>query len=307
METKKKILEHELEDGIYTVFNSGRKRLIIAGSILFFLGIVLNFPLKKTVNSFLATTLKPPKSCPFSYKDMSVEFFLPKLVFKDLFIPGSCYKKPKGGFNLENAKIYIKGPSFSPLGLSTKVVTQYEGQDLVVHAAVAPKKQKVKIPSTTIDAGMLNALFQNKFNLAGSLTTEVLAELQRGKLLEGNLLLTSKNLIIPSQNIQGFQLETMKLNTLLAKASVGKNGQLKVHELKVGDKKAPIILDLKGRINLILSAPAFSQVSLDGTLKVSKAFIDKMPLINAVLGGLKKEGDAYLVKISGTLAKPKLL
>ena len=307
MEAKKKVLEHELEDHIYDRANTGKKRFIGFGLLLFFLGIILNYPLKKTVNGILAKSLKPPKKCPYSYKDASFEFFMPKVIFKDLHLPGSCFNSPKSSLDFENAKVFFRGLSLSPLGLSTKVETNFRGQDLEVYAAVAPKRQKIKIPKTTASTSLLNPFLQNALTLEGNLTVEGLAELEKNKLQEGNLLINSTDLRVPAQNIKGFDMEALDLKDLILKATVGKNGQLKVRELKVGNDKAPLHLNLNGRVNLILSNPNFSQLSLDGTLKVSPKLIKKMPLLNAVLGSLKKQGDSYLVKISGTLGSPRFL
>jgi len=307
MEAKKKVSESELEDQIYEKSKKGKKRFIGFAILLFFVGVLFNYPLKKTVDGILTKSLKPPRNCPYSYKDVSFEFFMPKVIFKDLHLPGSCFNSPKSSLDLETAKVFFRGLSLSPLGLSTKVETNIFGQNLEAFAAVAPKRQKIKIPETTLPASFLTPLLKNNLSLDGNLTIEALTELEKNKLQEGNLLITSRDLILPAQNIQGFDLDALNLKDLNIKATVGKNGQLKIRELKVGNPSAPLFLDLNGRVNLILSNPKFSQLSLDGTLKVSPELIKKMPILNAVLGSLKKKGDSYIIKISGTLGRPRFL
>ena len=79
---------------------------------------------------------------------------------------------------------------------------------------------------------------------------DALAKAGQSGIQDLNLKASSKNLVIPSQNIMGFALTTLNIKNLLLKTQMESNNMLRLTDLIIGDDNSPIRGNLKGTIRL---------------------------------------------------------
>ena len=121
-----------------------------------------------------------------------------------------------------------------------------------------------------------------------------------GSISDGVLNVTSKNFLLPSQNIKGFELTQLNLETLNLSAHFSDPVNIVIDQIQIGKNSAPIELSLKGSIKINENNFLTSNLSLNGNLKLSQFILVNFAFIKLFLPESNTSGN-YQMKINGPL------
>jgi hypothetical protein len=297
-------------------FKPFRRKLLLF--VIFMIIIVSSLPVKTTLDRIIYSSLNINSRCSIGLKSYGFEWFSPKLALKGISIPKSCNYNLPSNIKLDYANLYIRGLSFSPLGLSFKLSTEILGNKL--EAFIIPSFTNI---SVLLESPSRNGKFlgqENSFNLkslskfiplvslSGDITISTLF-LQLGydgsiKDLAFNL--ASKNFKVPTQSIVGFKLEQIQINSILLQATQTAKNKIKINKFTLGDEKSPLISNFTGDLKLNQRYLKSSKVNLKGELAVGKELTSQIFIIDSFLKRFDKKGKFYQIKIDGPISKPTL-
>lgn len=293
----------DLETIDYSFPKIGKSKWIVVIITIFLLGIIVYFPFMYKVKSLVKTQLNKVPGCSVDYQDIQLEFFLPKVIVKDLVVPQSCFGKFGDPLKMENVFVNFRGLSFSPFGPHFKIETNLNGLPISSYLTTGIGGIAINIKENEIDLKKLKTLLP-KINLAGKVKIDALVKLEGQKISDLKLNVRSKDFTLPGQNIQGFKLGTMRLNNLLIKANM--NGKkLIVEDFILGDDESPIRANFKGNIALNQRNITSSQLDLIGETAFSSQFLEKYAIIKLVMNKFDKKDEFYQIKLTGPLMRPK--
>ncbi len=307
--------ELDLVDYEQSDFKPLRRKLILG-----FIAIIIilsNIPLKSQLDKIIYSSLNINSRCTIGLKDYSFEWFAPKIRLNGLNVPKSCARSLPKSLKVDDLKLYIRGLSFSPLGLSFKLSTEFEGN--LIEAFIIPGISGLSIllesPSNNgkftseINSFNLNSLskFIPNVNLSGDITisTLFLQLSYAGQIKDLAINIASKNFKIPTQKIMGFTLKQLAINSLLIQATQDQNKKIVIKKLTLGDENSPIIANFKGDIKLSSNIKS-SKLNLIGELAVGEKLSKDIFILGAYLKKFDKKDKFYQIKIDGLLGKPKL-
>jgi len=306
---KNKIQYNEITDEIYGKRNIPYFKISLLSIFLIFLGFSLNFPVKNIIIQQVSKALQSNPSCPIMYDEIDVSFFLPKIILKKPIISGRCFKKPAESLKLKNIKISLTGPGFSPLGIKLHALVKAGKTSLNLYPTVSFGSYFLRIDKTKIDSSLINKLTGINNLFSGNLALTSNLSLEKTGPKDGKLLLKSKNLKIPSQNIHGFNVPELNIGNFLLKAVLKDPKKLQINDLIIGNEESPIIATFKGSMKLNKYNIAFSEVDLVGEVKFSQKLLSEIPL-GLFLPAKKPENGFYKLKLKGPLnrlSKPEFL
>jgi len=283
-------------------FSKPRWTLYVAG--VFFVSFLLYFPISAQVQSFIKKAVGSSPACPITYTDLGFQLFMPKVIVKNVNLPASCFGNSGAPIVLDNLFLHIRGLNFSPIGPHFKVETQLFGNPLEAFVTVGLSTMAINLDNTKLNLSELSKFLPAGVKLNGDIQVEALAKAGQSGIQDLNLKASSKNLIIPSQNIMGFALTTLNIKNLLLKTQMESNNMLRLTDLIIGADNSPIRGNLKGTIRLNQRNINASPIDLIGEVAFSQEFLDKYAIIGMVMNQFDKRDDFYQIQLKGALGSP---
>jgi len=306
---EKKLLSTKLDAGIYKNSKLPVKRSSVIIFSLFLITFLLNFPLKLIIKNQIAGQLAKMRTCPIAYKDIEVSFFLPKITIIKPVISGICFQSPGRSISLSDLPLSLSFPSFSPPGirLYTKIKkgkTQFE-----IYPTLSYATHKIRIKDSIIDTSIIADFNNGNRILKGELNLNAFAVIRKNKLATGDLLITSKNLKLPSQSFGFFKLpKAITLGALQIKAKMDSAGVLDISDSFLGGLASPFAIKISGKVFLNQARPRDSKLELKGGIKFSKQFLEDYAILSLFLNLDGKQANTegfFDLRIEGTIGAPK--
>lgn len=298
---RKRIQYNELNEEIYSPKYWTRTRLIASGFIILLFGFLFNFSLEEKINKALQNTLSTNEACPVVFEKAELSYFLPKVNLKKPVVMGRCFGQPNNSLPLQNFTIALAGPSFAPPGIKLHVTLSQGKTKLNLNPSLSPFSQYVDISDSTLDSQIFGAMTENnKSPVAGILSITGFLKFASGVIEDGDIAISSKNLILPAQNIKGFEMTQINLNKLKFAAHFTNKTVMKIDQLDIGQPNTPIELKLKG--NLLVNANNFmsSNLQLSGTLHLTDFILTNFSFVKLFLPENNTSG-TYQMTLTGPL------
>ncbi len=301
---RKRIQYNEISEETYAPKYWTKLRLIFVGFLLLILGFLANFSLEDRLNKFLQTTLNSNQACPIQFDRAEISYFMPKIIMKRPVIMGACFGHFNNRLEFKDIKVAFNSPSFYPVGFRLHVQATTGKSYINMYPVISVFSQNVKIENTMIDAQMFAPMFDtNTSPISGQMSVEGFFEFKSGSISDGVINIISKNFLLPSQNIKGFELTQLNLETLNLSAHFSDPLNLVVDKIQIGKKSAPIELSLKGVIKINENNFLASNLSLNGNLILSEFILTNFSFIKLFLPESNTSGN-YQMKINGPLGNP---
>jgi type II secretion system protein N len=302
--TTERIPEAQAVDQVYEIEKSYAKKVTLITLLAFVVAILFNFPLEKNIITLVEGQLAKNRRCPLAYQKLEMGYFLPKLIFSDLTVPGQCFNKAGTNINFDEALVKLSFPSFWPVGIKTKIEARAQGARINVFPRIAIGGHAIQIEDTYLEGPFLSKftpfpnLFRGKVKVQGNF------ELKGNKVTDGHLRLDSDDFVIPAQTISGINLSSLPLKKLeFAGTYTKKTFHLKA--MRLGTSASPIQGEFTGKITPNMRNMNFSRLDLEGKVRFSDAFLNEISLLRIMLNGKKQKGGFYYIRLTGTLAVPK--
>lgn len=301
---RKRIQYNEINEETYAPKYWTKPRLVLIGIVLLFMGFLVNFSLEDRLNKYLQTTLGNNQACPIQFDRAELSYFMPKIVMKKPVIMGACFGQYNNRLEFRDIKIGFHSPSFYPVGVRLHVEATSGKSYINLYPVLSVFSQNVKIEKTLIDTQMFAPMFEaNLSPISGQLSIEGFFEFKSGTVTDGELDIVSKNFSLPSQNIKGFELTQLNLETLNLSAHFTDPQTLSVDRIQIGKNSAPIELSLKGIVKINENDFMGSNLTLNGNLKLSQYILLNFAFIKLFLPESNTSGN-YQMKINGPLRNP---
>ncbi len=296
--------ETQVVERIYDIESSYAKKITVITLFAFIVAILFNFPLEKNILTFVENQISKNRKCPLAYQKLELGYFLPKLVLKDVTVPGQCFNKVGTNLNFDQVMVRLSMPSFWPIGVKTKIEAYNDGAKINIFPRLALGGHAIQIEDTHLEGSFLSSFtpFPNLFR--GRVSIQGNFDLKGQKLDTGNLLITSDNFIIPAQMIMGINLSQIAFKKLEFAGTYTKKA-FHLKAVRLGDASSPIQGEFTGKIHPSMQNFNFSRLDLEGRVKFSSAFLNEVGLLRIMLNGKKKKDGYYYIKLGGTLAVPK--
>lgn len=300
------LAENHLEDSYYKLPRFNKKRSILLLTSIFLLGFILNFPATRKIENTLRSTLSSIPGCRLQFNDLKIGYLLPKVTLQKLKIPGQCINQAQA-IELDTVNINFRGPSFSPLGLALSVNTIIKGQELTFYVSTNGLEQNIKIDQQKIQLSALQTILP-KVKLLGEVEINGLAKVSQNVLKDMNLLIESKNLSIPPQEIEGFMTPALNPKNFILKLATGKedSNQVNVQEFVIGDPQSSLRAKMNGKIILNTKNIQFSRLDLTGEFALGEKIISEIPILPDMLTMFARKDNFYQIKLLGTIGQPSL-
>lgn len=307
MNTKKQVPPDVLDHEIYSNIDFPYLKLTFLALGMFFIGVLFNFSLKKSIENKVMLALSSDPSCPIQYSDLNVGLFVPKIKLSKVSLPGSCFQSRGGSIQLDSTIFSLSGPSFYPLGLKFDGVAFGDRLDLKSTLSLGFPSPMFKLHKSIIDMQIINALISKPNLLKGKIELEAQGKLQDFLVQEMNLVLKARQLSLPSQSISGLKLPTLNFGEAGGKFRLTDQNELNIDEFVLGNENSPIVGKLTGLVRLNQSNVQSSQLDLTALLKFAPEFVESFPILNFFLNKKEKtEDDFYKIQITGLLSSPNV-
>lgn len=301
---KKRIQYNELNEEIYAPTYWTKTRLILIGVFLLLFGFLVNFSLEEKLNKYLQTTLSSNSACPIQFEKAELSYVLPKLILKKPSIMGSCFGQYNNRLDFKEIKVAFHSPSFYPVGFRLHIEATSGKSYINLYPVISIFSQNVKIEKTKIDTQIFAAMTeQNLSPISGTLSIEGFFEFKSGTIHDGGIAIVSNNFSLPSQNIKGFELTQLNLETLNIQAHFSDSAIMIIDKIQLGKSSAPIEVNLKGKVSIKDLDFMGSILNLDGNLRLSQYMLVNFAFLKLFLPESNTSG-TYKVKINGPLRNP---
>jgi hypothetical protein len=301
---RKRIQYNELNEEIYAPVYWTKLRLILIGIFLLIFGFLVNFSLEEKINKFLLAKLSNNSSCPIQFEKAELSYIMPKITVQKPVVMGACFGQYSNKLLLNDIKIGFHSPSFAPPGIRLHVSASSGKSYINLYPVISIFSQNVKIEKTVIDTQIFAPLTSNNLSpISGFLSLEGFFEFQSGTITGGELEVVSKNFSIPSQNIKGFELTQLNLETLNLTAHFTDKDNLSIDRIQIGKRDAPIELMMKGNLKVAQGDFMGSRLTLNGNLKLSEYILLNFSFIKLFLPTGNTSGN-YEIKLNGPLRSP---
>ncbi len=277
---------------------------ILIPMFLFFAAFVLNFPIATKIKHYIKKSLVTPQ-CQINFKDLSLEAFLPKVIISDVYIPKTCSTLLKEDLKLSQLTVKWQIINFFPFGIPLKAESTISGQNLEFYYVQGINQSLIRLKDQTIDFRKID--LPTSIKLGGKILLDLNLLVKNQNLDEFNLKVTSNNLILPSQNFEGFQFPELNLKDFFIEANTEGNPKINVQKFIVGTPDSPLRASFKGSINYKNQNVSFSPISLNGELFFSQDLKEKIPLLEMFFQSYNQKDGFYQLKLGGTLGAPKLI
>ena len=270
---------------------------------LFGLAFLNYFPIGDKLKALLNSQLKNT-GCNPDFSQIHMEWFLPKIVVSDLVLPASCLGRTGEPIKLNYAKLNFHFINFSPLGIPFRLDTETYGQPISLYFVQGFGKQMIRLKDQKLSMTKLQPLL-GSFKLGGNITVDLSMLMENKGISDLSFKAASENLEIPTQSIQGFTIQSLKLNKFFAEANTEVSPRLKVNKLIIGDPDSPIRANFSGKIDLQNGAAMMSPMDLAGEVAFSETFKQTLPLIDMMFQSFTQKDGFYQIRLGGTLGAPK--
>lgn len=302
--------DNNLAEEVYTRSRLPLKVIIPFLVLIPIVGFLANFPLSSILTDVVTKNLKNLNSCPIQFEKIETSFFLiPKVIIKNPSVSGICFKMPGQDLKFNDVVITFRGPSFYPPGLKFHAALEKDKTKLHLYPAISYNRMILKVDNTTIDSDILNNFMKEKNYLKGQFELEALIDFNFQKVTDAQVLVKSKNLLVPGRNIGGFVFDTLDIGYFLLKVSKGTSEKIFINDLVAGSSKGPLSAKFNGEIVANEYNFSFSNLSLKGELAFSKSILadEKYGFLSFIFGNYKVKDGAYQIQIGGTLEAPLMM
>lgn len=298
---KKRIQYNELNEEVYNIKNWKLPHFLIIALILFFIGFLFNLALEEKIRKSLSEILGKNESCPILFEKLNLAFFPPKIKLQNVIVEGSCFNHRNNNLPLEEINFGLILPSFSPLGIKFKFHIQDKNLKLNAYPILGFNSQYLMIEESFLNSEILK-VYSEDFRpvILGGFQIEANLTFKSGFIEEGNINLKSKNFILPAQNLKGFDIMTIPLNQFKFEANFENKSLLKITQFTIGGNDRPLLLNLKGPLNVIPENFLGSSLNLSGTLKLAPDFLANFSFLKLFLPNPRANG-IYNMKLTGPL------
>lgn len=282
-----------------------RPKWIIFLITMFFVVVAINFPLAKKLDDLIIGSLNSNPRCPIGLDSYHFNIFpLPHLEANEVNIPNRCLSGGPGSTTIPKVVAWFRGPSLFPLGVSSKIETSLNNNPIEAYVTAGLGKYVLSIKENKISLDKLGT-FIPAVQLAGDLLVDAHVELESGVLTKINLKLQSKNFVLPSQTIQGFQLQRMNIKNLFVTA-ITENRTLNLNQFIIGDESSPLRAGFKGKIILNRKNFKSSTLNLTGQVAVADKMLEENFILKSYLGQFDKKDNFYQLKLTGPMMRPSV-
>lgn len=298
-------LENSIEESDYTLPAISKPKWILLLILVIILGFILNFSFTERIENIIRLNLTKNPSCPINYKEAKFELFFPKIILKNIAMPGRCLSpNNQRPLELKQLAINLIGPSFSPLGLNFSVKTNLEKSRIISRQTIGATSQIINTSGTILDLGTLAPILGINFKMLGEVETNALVQIENSKINNAKFLLKSKNFFVPGQKLESFEIPNLNLKNFLMRGIYDRSGKLTIDDLVLGDKGAPIYANLKGNVFVNNLSIGDSRIDLKGEIIFSPEFLESFSILKLFLGQFSQKDGYYQIKLGGTLKSP---
>ena len=305
---KKIVLEDDLKDDIYNEFPLSKFTMFFFTIILIITGFCLNFPFEERLANLITSQLKKNKSCPIMFDRLKIKVLNPHIIIKNLLIAGRCFNNQQGSLTLDSINVKMSLPSASPPGLKLKVEINKGRSFIKLFPTISVANQKIEIhPSSRISFEDFREALENKISLKGNMKLSGNVLLKGQSVQSAVFNLSSRNLSIPPQTVNNFNLPLISLGKLTFKAKIDRRGLLKIESFQAGSKESPVLATISGSMNINKRFINRSTLNLIGKIKFSSQFYQKdFPILNLLLSGKQKDPQGFFsFTIKGSAMAPQ--
>lgn len=301
---RKRIQYNEINEETYAPKYWTKLRLFFIGFFLLIAGFLVNFSLEDRINKYLQTTLGNNQACPIQFEKAELAYFMPKVTIKKPVILGACFGQFNNRLEFRDIKLGLHSPSFYPVGVRLHLEATSGKSYINLYPVLSIFSQNVKIEKTVIDTQLFAPMTETNLSpVSGQISIEGFFEFKSGTITDGELDIASKNFSLPSQNIKGFELTQLNLETLKVSAHFSDAQTLLIDRIQIGKPNAPIELNLKGQVKIRENDFMGSNLTLNGNLKLSEYILVNFAFIKLFLPESNTSGN-YQMKINGPLRNP---
>lgn len=278
--------------------------VILIAIFLMVVGFLNFYPMGEEVRKQIRTQLQG-SNCNPDYGDLSIQALLARVVITDLVLPASCFNRVGEAIKLNHLTLNYHLISFFPLGLPFRIDTEFAGQAISVHYVLGFGEHVVRIKDQKLSLTKLMPLIAPTFKVTGNVVVDLnMKSNNQGVMTAMTLKAESKDLVIPSQEIESFNFPNLKLNDFFLESHSDTPPRIVIDRLVAGNPESPVRANFKGRIDLQQGGAAFSPIDLTGEVAFAKSLTETLPL-DLVMGQFPQKDGFYQVKLGGTLGAPK--
>lgn len=278
--------------------------LILTVFFLFIFSFLSFYPIGDKIKSIIKTSLHG-QGCNPDFEEMHLEWLLPKIVISNLSIPASCLEKTGEPIRFSRLSINYNIINFAPFGLPFRIDTMLGGQAISLYYVLGFNSQMIRLKDQTLNLAKLKPILGENVKLAGNVTVDLNLGMSSNRISNLSLKAQSKDLQIPSQNIQGFTTPPIKLNEFYLEASSEAHPRVQIDKLIMGDTDSPLRANFKGKIDLQEGNIAMSPLDLGGEIAFSENFKNSLPLVSMLFQSFSQKDGFYQIRLGGTLGSPK--
>lgn len=278
--------------------------LIMIAFVLFVLSFLNFYPIGDKIKSVIKTSFNG-RGCNPDFDEIHMEWLLPKIIVTNLVIPASCLERAGEPLKFSHLTMNYNIINFAPFGLPFRIDTSFGGQDISVYYVLGFNSQMIRLKDQPLNLVKLQPLLGPGFKLGGNVTVDLNMSMTKGLINNMDLKAQSKNLQIPSQDLGGYPIPTLKLNDFFLEATAETYPRIKIEKLIIGDTEAPIRANLKGKIDIVSGNTGMSPLDLNGEIAMTEEASQKVAVLNFLLQSFSQKDGFYQVRLGGTLGSPK--
>jgi hypothetical protein len=297
-------LDNSIEESDYVLPTLGKPKWLIIVAASTIVAFLFNFSFSERIENIIRGALGSNPQCPISYKEMKFELFFPKVILKDVSMPGRCLSQ-SATKSIDLRQVYLSfiGFSFSPLGVNTELKTNLSGSIIHSKQTLGSSEQVINTLGSVIDLSSLMP-YLTSFKMSGHVETSALTNIKNGKVNTSKFLLKSKDFVIPSQRMDSLDLPNMNIKNLMFKGTYDRSGKIKIESLVLGDDKSPIRATFKGDLWPNEFQFRLSRIDLTGEVIFSESFLESFSILKLFFSQFPQKDGYYQIKLGGTIGSP---
>lgn len=278
--------------------------LLLLVGFLFTVSFFNFYPIGESIKSQLrkhSGTL----GCAPDFDQIRMEWFLPKIIISDLTLPARCLNRQGEPLKFTHVTLNWNLINFTPFGLPFRLETEMAGQPITIYYVLGLNQQMIRVKDQKLNFARLQPLLGDKFKVSGNITLDLNLIMANNVIKNLDLKAASTDLEIPSQNLEGFTLASMKLNDFHLEATSVNHPRIQIEKLFLGDPNSPVRANFRGKIDLQEGNAAFSPIDLTGEVAFSETFKQSLPLVDMMFQSFTQKDGFYQIRLGGTLGAPK--
>jgi len=295
-----------IQDIDYPTIKYSKKKIISVFFAISVFSFLIAFPFNQKFENIVRNVVKTSVGCGVNFKELKFEFLLPKIVLNDLQLPQNCFQGINHGINFRQIRLYLRGPSFSPFGIALKLETELLKTDFNIYLALGLNSQAIKFEQQIINFDKFSE-FIPQVKMQGQLELNGVLHLKKQNIEKMSGYIRSQNLIIPPQNIQGFNTPELSPRNFVLKIETDVNNAeyINVQEMIMGDQASNIRAKFNGKVVLNNRSLSNSRLDLKGEFALSPEILKEFGIIEQLLSSFNKTDEFYQIQIGGTIDSPQ--